>query len=692
VFHARVANCKSAIQQRLGRPRPDLRYQPRPRPRSWISDLFPISEFGIRSSLLGLATFLAAAAQAANPALPVIPARTYYFTNYGAVGDGEFTNTSAFQSTINALSTAGGGTAELTPGTYLCGPFTLASSINLQLDAGAVLRMLPYGQYPGGIVSPANFISGSSLHDVEISGSGTIDGQGLPWWKIVETNSAANRPNMVSLSASTRVLIQDATFSNSPSPHLVIKGKAGNVTIQGVTIDAPPSSDPVNPSHNTDAIDLAETNCIIQNCNISVGDDNVAVGSSASVSADILITNCVFGNGHGVSIGSYTSGGVSNMTVINCSFTNTDQGIRIKSDRDRGGVVQNISYYNLTMGNVMYPILIYCSYTNTSSVFKSLNNLTPSIVATYPSNAVTSTTPIYRNLTISNVTGSAQSGRMAGLIWGLPEMLISNVTLSKVTLSGSKTFGIYYANANQLVDSQFAIPGSVPDVSFYNARLGFTNSAPGASLVTLDGAATNGIGNALSFYNAPASLQNTNALAADRGLTLSACTLAISNHLALDSSGPVNFILGTSPATVAVTSNLSLAGTINLSAGPGFTNGPYTLFTYGKGLTWGAPVLGTVPPGYNYSFDTNTPGQVRLNVQPAVSLAPVSLLFQNVSGQLVLSWPADHTGWHLQLQTNPLTVGLGTNWSILTGSDQTNRVFLPIDPGQDSVFLRLAYP
>src|SRR5207253_2164321 len=142
-----------------------------------------------------------------------------------------------------------------------------------------ILQMLPYDKYPGGIVSPSDFITGSSLHDIEVSGPGAIDGQGAPWWPGYQTN---NRPTMISFSACTRVLFQNATFSNSPAQNISIKGNnAGNVTFQGITVTAPSSSLPASQaSHNTDAIDLAETNGLIQNCNLSVGDDNVALGSS----------------------------------------------------------------------------------------------------------------------------------------------------------------------------------------------------------------------------------------------------------------------------------------------------------------------------------------------------------------------------------------------------------------------------
>jgi len=85
----------------------------------------------------------------------------------------------------------------------------------------------------------------------------------------------------------------------------------------------PSSTDPVTPSHNTDACDVSGTKILIENCDISTGDDDYTCGGGTH---DVLITNNTYGNGHGISIGSYTDGGVSNFLVINCSFTGTDNG------------------------------------------------------------------------------------------------------------------------------------------------------------------------------------------------------------------------------------------------------------------------------------------------------------------------------------------------------------------------------
>ena len=100
-------------------------------------------------------------------------------------------------------------------------------------------------------------------------------------------------------------------------------------------------------SHNTDAIDLAETNGLIQNCNLSVGDDNVALGSSGGLTRDIIITNCAFGTGHGVSIGGQTNVGLDGMLVTNCTFNGTSSAIRFKADPTQGGPVQNVTFSNL---------------------------------------------------------------------------------------------------------------------------------------------------------------------------------------------------------------------------------------------------------------------------------------------------------------------------------------------------------
>ena len=150
-----------------------------------------------------------------------------------------------------------------------------------------MLQMLPNTSWPG----TTAFINGSGLQDVEISGSGTVDGQGAAWWAAYNS-SGISRPNFISFSGCTRLLIQNVTLQNPPTFHLMLKGNNVDLTIQGITINTPASP-------NTDGMDLASTNVLIQNCYISDGDDNIEIGGSDGPAAFITVTNCTFGIGHG---------------------------------------------------------------------------------------------------------------------------------------------------------------------------------------------------------------------------------------------------------------------------------------------------------------------------------------------------------------------------------------------------------
>jgi len=392
-----------------------------------------------------------------EPPLPTIPRHTFDVTKYGGKGDGVTINTKAVQAAINAASASGGGTVNVPRGDFLCGPIQLASHINLLVAAGATLRMLPLDSYPGGTSDPADFISGKKLQDVAISGSGTIEGQGSPWWPFASAKGA-KRPIMISLSGCDRVLIENITLKNSPMFHIAIGGKSTNITVRGVTIRAPASNDPVNPSRNTDACDVSGSNILIRDCDVSVGDDDFTCGGGTS---NVLISHCTYGSGHGVSIGSYTNGGVSNITVADCTFKGTECGIRIKSDRDRGGVVSNLTFRNLRMTDVGFPILIYGAYMAKEFAFRDLHKLTPEIAATYPSATVAERTPFFRDIVFSDITATVPAGRRAGLIWGLPEAPVSRVLLRNVNITAEKPFGIYYAEAVRLENCTITTPDGV---------------------------------------------------------------------------------------------------------------------------------------------------------------------------------------------------------------------------------------
>ncbi|MGC4099976.1 glycoside hydrolase family 28 protein [Ferruginibacter sp.] len=425
----------------------------------------------IRCSVIAMISFLAlqqlqAQTALVTPALPVIPNKTFNIKDFGAAADAQTDNTSAIQKAIDAANTAGGGKVVVPAGVFLCGPLQFVNNLNFQLDSGALLKLLPIDKYPGGTTTGTDFISGTKLHDVAITGKGTIDGQGSPWWPFAKEKDA-KRPRMISLKDCEKLLIENVTLMNSPMFHIAIS-RSNNVTVSGVIVRAPASTDPVNPSHNTDACDVSGKDILIKNCDISTGDDNFTCGGGTF---NVHIMHCKYGYGHGLSIGSYTKGGVSNFLIEDCSFTNTECGIRIKSDRDRGGQVQNLTYRNLTMTNVGIPILMYATYMAPDKQYRNLQKLTPEIASTYPAAPVTDLTPIYSNIKFENITATAEAGRRAGLIWGLPEAAIANISLENVNITADNPFGIFFAKNITLQHCKFITKEGVNKLATVNAEV-----------------------------------------------------------------------------------------------------------------------------------------------------------------------------------------------------------------------------
>jgi polygalacturonase len=238
---------------------------------------------------------------------------------------------------------------------------------------------------------------------------------------------------MIVLTGCKNVRVQDVTLQNSPSIHLAPTA-CEDVIVSNVTVKAPAGA------ANTDGIDpLGCKNVLITRCRIDTGDDNISIKSSKAIpgrafaSEDITVTDCVFLHGHGMSIGSGTIGGVRNVTVRNCTFENTENGIRIKSQRGKGGTVENIRFSDITMKNVD-PAITLTSYYMNNSARDPVERSAPKEDPAQPVNA---TTPIFRNIRISNLTATCQ--RSAGSIIGLPESPISDVVLENVHITAATT-------------------------------------------------------------------------------------------------------------------------------------------------------------------------------------------------------------------------------------------------------------
>jgi polygalacturonase len=622
---------------------------------------------------------------AANPAMPVIPSAVFYVTNYGALGDGVKDNTTNIQNCINAANAAGGGTVEVTAGTFLSGPITLLSSINLQVDTNAMLQMLPLWTYPGGATNAQTFIGCNGVTDLEISGWGRIDGQGAAWWAYYNnTNKSIVRPMMLNLFTADRLFIHDITFQNPPYHHCGLRDNGGNITISNLTVNTP------SPSPNTDGLNFVGTNCIIEDCHISDGDDDIAMGSTGPLN-DLLITNCTFGSGHGVSIGSGISVGLSNLTVINCTFNGTDYGIRMKSDTNLAGVVQNLNYLNLGMTNITDSAITIYSYYSESG---TPTGITPAVAAGEKVIPVISTTPVWRNILFSNISATVKSSGVAGIIWARTELPATNIVMNDVNITASKTFDVYNAQGVQFLNSTINT-GTGQTFTIWNANVTASNAAPVANLVTFTGIGGD-TNDSLALYNANASMTSTDMFGANP-ITLSGSVVTNTGNLVFSNKEVMNFTLGTNHSTVVVMGNLNLRGTVNITNANGFTATNYLLFSYTGTLT-NTPALGATPPGSNfvYSLNTNTVGKVQL-----VVTAPSPPRFSEVNinsgaGSITISGSGGVTnGTYYVLCSTNLSLPLNQWTPVATNSfdGSGNFSFVTVEAGNLlPMFFRLALP
>src|SRR5262249_42373661 len=204
---------------------------------------------------------------------------------YGAVGDGVQDDTIAIQSLIDACA-KGGGIAVIPAGTYQVGPLFLRQNLTLELDSGGLLQgtsdmadYLAAANQNGGAVP--SLINATNISNIKITGSGTIDGAGAPWWAAQNAASAAGQPDpfrplLMDIKNVNGFTMENVTLRNSPKFHVLLE-TSQNITITGVTITAPSNSP------NTDGIDPKTCKHVrITGCNISVGDDNVAVTTAGS--------------------------------------------------------------------------------------------------------------------------------------------------------------------------------------------------------------------------------------------------------------------------------------------------------------------------------------------------------------------------------------------------------------------------
>ncbi len=422
--------------------------------------------------------------------LPSFSDNAYYITDFGASGDGQTLNTDAFEKAMDACHAAGGGKVIVPQGIWLTGPIRFRSNVNLHVEKGAlILFSRDHEDYPiirnpvnkSFMVSPP--IYGFSLENIAITGEGILDGSGETWrpvkkmkttesqWKKLVTFGGVissdgkiywstpeamegeaylknlkrkdkelltekdfepardfMRPYMVVFYQCRKVLFDGPTFRNSPK-FVLYPTFCQDMVIRNIKV--------FNEwwAQNGDGIDLSGgKNIFIYNCLVSVGDDAICMKSSKSINyhevpalQNVVISGCEVYHGHGgFVIGSNTDGGMRNIAVNNCTFVTTDVGLRFKSSRGRGGLVENIYICDIFMKDIVREAILFNTYydtpeEDTAAIFE-----------------VNERTPRFQKFHISNIycNGASQAIK----ILGLPEMPVQDITFDNITISAVTGF------------------------------------------------------------------------------------------------------------------------------------------------------------------------------------------------------------------------------------------------------------
>jgi polygalacturonase len=401
-------------------------------------------------TLLVFSTLAARAQDPRNVQEPVIPpvcttltAQLTSGTAPGTLSSETLLDTTRIQSALNQCTP--GEAVELAAGAgqdaFLIGPITMPSGVTLLVDAGVTVyasrnprdydtssaHLCGTLDSKGSGCNPVfnlNNTSGSG-----IMGYGTIDGRGyMPlllngqpgpesWWQIARDADNQgldqNNPRLINMSKADRFTLYKIRLMNSPMFHVFMDANS-NFTAWGVKIVTPydaRNSDGIDPNYST--------NVTITQSHISVGDDQIAIGGNKLPGAHYYtVRDNWFGNGHGLSIGSYTLGNVDHLLAENLTFSglaidHNATAVHIKSDVSRGGVVQDLTYRNICTENVYYPIWLDPFYSGPTKTGTLL--------------------PWYKNISISNLHSVTED---KVIIQGYNATVPTEVSLSNVIVDG----------------------------------------------------------------------------------------------------------------------------------------------------------------------------------------------------------------------------------------------------------------
>ena len=269
---------------------------------------------------------------------------------------------------------------------FLSGPLELREGVTLIVDQGASLFASRdpnvYERTPGscGLVNESGsgckpLISAQHVSGAGVMGDGVIDGRGgekllgkdITWWDLAEQARAGGRqqvPRLIVTDTANNFTVYRITLKNSPNFHIVYNHGDG-FTVWGLKIDTPKRL-----ARNTDGVDpgAGSKNITITQSYIRTGDDNVAIKGGTGGVTNMTVSHNHFYWGHGMSIGSETNGGVSKIRVFDLSLDGPDNGIRIKSNGSRGGLVHDVVYDDVCVRDSPNPITLDTGYTAAGTV------------------------------------------------------------------------------------------------------------------------------------------------------------------------------------------------------------------------------------------------------------------------------------------------------------------------------------
>ena len=367
----------------------------------------------------------------------------FYPETYGAVADGVTKDTAAIQDAINACSA--GGKVHLRSGkTFLSGAIFLKSNMTLQID-GTLKGSTSAADYPqmmtrfegteqtgySSLINVGNTLNhtyGGQLSHISIRGSGTVNGGGTTLGDA--QGGAKMRGRLIYIVNASYVNLQGLTLTNPPA-WTIHPVYSTQLTVNGITASTVGI-------HNGDGCDPdSSTYVYIFNNTFNTGDDCIAIKSGKNLegydinmpTSYVRITNCIFNQGHGgVVIGSESSGGVNNVFAQDCTVQGSDIGLRMKTNKDRGGTVEFIEIRDWIMtGCTTAGIHIITNYSSN------------------PGGTPAPTLPICRNITVANITVDSTSYRGFYIV-GQSSIHITNLLFQNCAFNGTRQNTLTYVD------------------------------------------------------------------------------------------------------------------------------------------------------------------------------------------------------------------------------------------------------